>query len=198
MAILENKIKVRIQELRYSLRYFPLIILIFTGNVAYSQGVSSPSYKDFIPKGYQLLDSASGDLNSDRYPDLVLILKTINEDSIPDSNRPLYLLTGTPSGELILFGSNDRVVLCKGCGGAFGDPYQGITVKSGYFSIEHYGGSSWRWTRIITFKYDNKSGQFILHRDAGVSFHATEPDAVTDIIHNKERFGKQSFSDYSR
>jgi hypothetical protein len=89
------------------------------------------------------------------------------------------------------------VVLCKGCGRIFGDPYDGITIRKGYFSIEHYGGSSWRWTRIITFKYDLKSRNFKLHKDAGVSYHNTEEDMKFDpIINNKDRYGKQLFTEF--
>lgn len=33
------------------------------------------------------------------------------------------------------------------------NPYSGLTIKNGYFSVEHYAGSAWRWTRIPTFKY---------------------------------------------
>ena len=78
-----------------------------------------------------------------------------------------------------------------------GDPFQGITIKRGYFSVEHYGGSSWRWTKIITFKYDTRTSEFRLHRDAGESFHASAPEKVKITVSRKEEYGKLPFTQYS-
>lgn len=164
-----------------------------------AQGQSNPApYRSFIPKGFSLLDSASGDLNKDVHKDLVLVLRNDSEDLNKDTTRPLLLLAGKGNGLYQLIDRNDHVVLCAGCGGVFGDPYQGITIKSGYFSVEHYGGSSWRWTRIITFKWDPTSKGFKLHRDAGVSFHTSNPDKREEMVHNKKDFGKLVFSQFNQ
>jgi hypothetical protein len=112
--------------------------------------------KQLIPADFTILDSASGDINKDGVRDLVIILRNKYETFNTDTTRPLLLLEGNLKRRYKLLARNDSVVLCMGCGGVHGDPYQGITVKSGYFSIEHFGGSGWRWTRIITFKYDPK------------------------------------------
>jgi hypothetical protein len=79
----------------------------------------------------------------------------------------------------------------------FGEPFEGITIKNGYFSIEHYGGSNWRWTRIITFKYDSTLKTFLLHRDAGVSYHTSVPGKQETVLHNRIDFGKLKFVDYN-
>ena len=176
---------------------FSISIILFTGGNLSGQPEGFARVSSFIPVGYSILDSASGNLNKDEYTDLVLILKFNNEDIIEDTARPLLLLAGGQKGWYKLLAKNDSVVLCKDCGGAFGDPYQGITIKNGYFSIEHYGGSSWRWTRIITFKFNAITKQFILHRDAGVSFHTADVDKTTDVILNKNDFGKLPFSKFS-
>jgi hypothetical protein len=172
------------------------ITLMFYVSVS-AQSNSSKKFSNFIPHGYSILDTASGDLDKDGFRDMVLILKVNDESKSGDTTRPLLLLSGDGKGSYRLLARNDSVVLCKECGGAFGDPYQGLTVKNGYFSIEHYGGSSWKWTRIITFKYDTLSKQFKLHRDAGVSFHASDPNKTTTTLTNKQDFGKLSFSRYS-
>ena len=155
------------------------------------------TFSSFIPAGYTILDSAAGDLNKDGFKDYILILQLTDEQEHADTTRPLLLLKGTGKDRFDLFAANDSVVLCRGCGGVFGDPYAGITVKSNFFSIEHYGGSNWRWTRIITFRYDAKTKQFILHRDAGESYHTFDPDKTELNLHNKEDFGKLSFAKYS-
>ena len=113
-------------------------------------------FKTFIPGGYAVLDSASGDLNKDGIRDIVLILKKTNEDTQNETQRPLLILHGSKGKKYVPAAKNDKVVLCAACGGVFGDPYVGIVIKKKYFSIEHYGGSNWRWNRIITIKYDVK------------------------------------------
>jgi hypothetical protein len=170
------------------------IVLLLLINVhVFAQQGKPDNIKTFIPPDYELLHSKTGDLNKDSYPDMVLILKAKEEKVNEDLPRPLILLVGTATSEYKLIARNDSVVLCKGCGGVHGDPYEGITIKNGYFSIEHYGGSGWRWTRIITFKYDSKTKEFKLHRDAGVSYHIGNANKQKDERHNKEDWGKLSF-----
>ncbi len=159
--------------------------------------VNAQSVMSFVPKGYTLLDSTSGDLNKDEIRDVILILKNDLEDTNGDTTRPLLILHGTKSKTYTLVAKNDHVVLCKNCGGVYGDPYESLVAKSNFFSVEHYGGSNWRWTRIITFKYDVKTKQYVLHRDAGISFHVFDPDKTTDIITGKKDYGKLSFEKYT-
>ena len=171
-----------------------IIFFNFFCNLLVSGQKKSSDLNSFIPAGYSILDSASGNLNKDAYIDLILILK----DKCDCTTRPLILLAGTKNGAYSLIARNDSVVLCKDCGGIFGDPYEGIKIKKGFFSIEHYGGSSWRWSRIITFKYNAKVPGFFLHKDAGVSYHNTEdPIITTKVIRNKQDFGTLNFSKFS-
>jgi hypothetical protein len=155
----------------------------------------------FIPDGYSILDTTRGDLNLDAYPDLIMVLKKDGEDSTSDvidhpEPRPLLIFIGQSDGSLRLMGRNERAVYCVDCGGVFGDPFQGITIKKGYFSIEHYGGSGWRWTRIITFKYSKEDNYWFLHKDGGDSFHAAEPDKVETHVRTVKDFGKVCFDDF--
>lgn len=154
-------------------------------------------FREFIPAGFSLLDSASGDINKDGNSDFLIILKNDQEETSMDTTRPLLLLLGKGNGLYKLEARNDSVVLCRGCGGVFGDPYAGVTVKNNFFSVEHYGGSSWRWTRIITFRYDAKTKQIFLHRDAGESFHVENPEKTKAYAYTKEDYGRLLFSKYS-
>ena len=155
------------------------------------------SLDQIIPKEFTILDSTSGDLNKDGVRDLILILKNNYEQFNTDTTRPLLLLQGNKLGEYKLIARNDSVVLCMGCGGIHGAPYQRIVIKNGYFSIEHFGGSSWRWTRVITFGFNQKSKSFYLRRDAGLSWHISDPNKTTENLFNKSDFNKLSFNKYS-
>ena len=151
----------------------------------------------YDPKLYSVLDSAEGDLNLDDFKDKILVLNSVDEEKFPESARPLLLLTGCKDGSFKLAARNDSIVMCKRCGGVFGDPFDDVVIKKGYFSIEHYGGSAWRWSRIITFKYSKAIDNWVLYRDAGVSYHTSDPDKTEDIVTNKEDYGKLTFAEFN-
>ncbi len=158
----------------------------------------SNSLSSFTPEGYLLKDSLKCDLNLDGIIDYLLVLKDKNEEvaEIGETLRPIYILEGIKEGGYRLAEKNDSIVLSKNDGGAFGDPYAGLVAKKNYFSIEHYGGSNWRWSRIYTFKYDQKTKKYYLHKDAGVSYHTSNPNKVEKLNYHKELWGKIKFKDY--
>jgi len=170
---------------------------LVTLSLGFSGTGQCQSLSTFIPKNYALLDSVSGDLNMDAYPDVVLILKIKAEQDTSNADRPLLILQGISKGNYKLVGRNDHVVFCASCGGAMGDPYQGVSLEKGSFTIMLYGGSSWRWTQDITFAYLPESGKFILHSDKGESFQSTKPNKVKKMKNQKENWDKISFADYS-
>lgn len=149
------------------------------------------------PDGWVIMDTMTGDLNRDKYIDMLIVLQSDAKFVATDEPRPLLILIGDATGELKLAEQNDNVVLCQDCGGVFGDPYDGLAIKNGYFSVEHYGGSSWRWTKIITFKYSESQKTWLLHRDAGNSYNVFEPDKEEpETVSNQEHYGKMKFSEY--
>jgi hypothetical protein len=154
---------------------------------------------DFIPQEYGLLGSARGDLNRDSLEDMVLVLYKKGEDTSDmdhPAKRPLLLLIGQPDSTYKLAAKNDNAVYCKNCGGMLGAPFQDIVIKNGYFSVEHYGGSAWRWTRTITFKYAAEENKWYLHKDGHESFHVDEPKKVKSKILTTKDFGKVAFEDF--
>lgn len=154
--------------------------------------------RQLIPLGWDVIDTMTGDLNRDQYIDLLIILRDPAEDSLGDVPRPLLVCTGDPENIFTVVARNENVVLCKDCGGVFGDPYDGLAIKNGYFSVEHYGGSSWRWTNISTFKYNESQKTWLLHRDAGVSYNVFDPDGTEEEnVRNQEHYGKMKFTEYN-
>lgn len=157
--------------------------------------------KEFVPAGYSFLGGEKGNLNLDKYPDIVLVLKKDNEKETSDvinrpEKRPLLILLGQPNQTYKLAARNDNTVYCVDCGGVFGDPFDGISIANGNFSINHYGGSAWRWTRIVTYKYSPADKSWYLFRDGSDSFHASEPDKVKTTIKTAKNFGKVPFEKF--
>jgi hypothetical protein len=177
------------------MKYILIILLMFLVSIAVSS--QTDRLAKFLPRGYTFLDSAKGDLNQDGLNDVLLILKSTVESNDTATLRPLLILHGQRDGSLKLVERNDNIVLCYSCGGVFGDPYSGIAIKNNYFSIEHFGGSSTRWTRIITFKYNMKTKEYLLHKDAGVSYDVSDPGKTEPQSYNEEGWNKMKFKDYS-
>jgi hypothetical protein len=162
----------------------------------------------FVPAGYEVLFTVAGDLNRDAWPDRVVVLDTmaVGSDSTEDDararimlrNRAVLLLLGEPGGRRYRLATrNNEVVNCRDCTGAMGgDSFQGITIKNGYFSVEHYGGSAWRWYRVTTFKYNRADQHWYLHRVGQDSFHAIDPDKVETQVSTARDFGRVRFEQY--
>lgn len=160
-----------------------------------------PHLAPFVPEGYALLDTTAGDLNLDPVPDLVVVLKKKDEETTSDVSehpelRPLLILLGQADRTYQLAARNDKAVYCVDCGGMMGDPYMETVIKKGYFSVEHYAGSAWRWTRTITFRYAPADGKWYLHKDGGDSFHAAEPEKVKTSVKTVKDFGKVPFEQF--
>ena len=173
-------------------------------HMAYNQDIKvlPPALASFVPEGYTALDTTSGDLNLDAYPDMTLVLKKNGEEMTSDvsehpERRPLLLLLGQPGGTYRLAARNNNVVYCIDCGGMMGDPFMDVVIRKGYFSVEHYGGSGWRWTRTITFKYAPADSTWYLHKDGGDSFHAAEPEKVQTTVRTTKDFGQVPFEQYN-
>ncbi|WP_299253244.1 hypothetical protein [uncultured Cytophaga sp.] len=165
-------------------------------------GNISRNIDPFIPPDYVLLDTVSGDLNLDNYNDLILVLKKTTEERTSDvidnpEKRPLLILIGEPNNKYKLVERNDNTIYCVNCGGMMGDPYIQTVIKNGYFSVEHYGGSSLRLTRIITYKYSKEDKNWFLYKDGGESFNTSKPEKINKTIKTVNDFGKVLFKDFN-
>ena len=112
-----------------------------------------------LPEGYAILDTATGDLNKDDLDDLIVLYRKVNEEETFDviespEKGPLAIYIGVETDTFRLIALNENVIYCYDCGGMMGDPYQEIVIKNGYFTVEHYGGSGWRYCGKFTFVYD--------------------------------------------
>jgi hypothetical protein len=132
--------------------------------------------KAFVPKDYSIISIESGNLNLDEYTDAILVLRKTSEASTsnfaenkPDK-RPLLILLGQKDGTYKLAYQNNNAVYCIDCGGLFGDPFTGITIKNGYFSIEHGVSGGHHWEHITTFKYNKAKTDWFLYKDHSINY----------------------------
>jgi len=148
-----------------------------------------------LPAGYTVLDAARGDLNRDAQPDWLVVLHKPDETRTSDvvshpTKRPLLVFVGGAGGTYALAARTDNAVYCVDCGGMMGDPFTGLAIRKGYFTVEHYGGSAQRWTRYVTFRYDPAARGWLLHRDGSEQFHALDPEHGTTTATTAKDFGR--------
>lgn len=86
---------------------------------------------------------------------LVLHPKAESQDDYDSETLPgrvLLVLFGTARGYTLAARAN-RVMIAKDGGGQYGDPFAGLTIRKGVLTVNHYGGSSWRWSVVSKFRY---------------------------------------------
>lgn len=138
------------------------IICLLIGYTSLSQ---DDTIKSFIPKNYDTLQVAKGDLNGDDKDDLALALyNVIEKTSAPDDDnlppRILMIFFNTDNGYIKSI-SSSSALMCKNCGGIFGDPFNGLTIQNKVLSVAHYGGSSDRWSEKDKFRYQDNNWYLI-------------------------------------
>ncbi|MET4108353.1 hypothetical protein [Hymenobacter sp. UYP22] len=152
-----------------------------------------------LPAGYAVLEAAQGDLNRDALPDWLVVVHRPDEAKASDvvshpTKRPLLVFVGGAGGTFALAARTDNAVYCVDCGGLMGDPFTGLAIKNGYFTVEHSGGSAQRWTRHVTFRYEAATGSWLLHRDGRERLHALDPEHGTATAATSKNFGRVPFT----
>ena len=136
--------------------------------------------RPFVKRGTCAIELESKDLDLDGRGDYLLVLEQLEAGPDPDfgRRRSLVVLTASAGGRLREAARSESVVLCSGCGGVWGDPFEGVTAERGRFTVEHYGGSNWRWLADYTFAYSRRERAWQLVRVHQVSYHTGDPEAT--------------------
>lgn len=164
--------------------------------------------KPFIPVGYRVQYTLAGNLNRDAWPDRVVVLDTaaVLTDATPDAvtdrvtwfHRPLLLLLGEPGGRYRLAARNDSVVDSRGAGPTGSeDTFRRVAIKNGYFSVEGAGGSSLRWYKVTTFRYDPADQHWYLHRIGQDNTPIDGDDDVEHEVSTPRQFGRVRVESYA-
>jgi hypothetical protein len=166
------------------LRLIPLLALISPVVAAQTYYVPMDKLpvevRPFIEKGALSLAFEAADLNGDGLQDFVLVLEKqkakASDPDIEENQRPLLILIRRPEGSMLLAARNEKIVYCSGCGGVFGDPFEGIKAGLKTFTVYHYGGSAWRWSIEYKFNYSRRDNTWQLVRVQETTYHASEPN----------------------
>jgi hypothetical protein len=168
-----------------------LTLTTINGQTPPTPRIWTTKVKSLIPDNYDIMDIKFGHLNNDTLTDALLIIKSRFED-LEDSTqrdlyRPLLLVIQQKDKSFKVVKRNDHIVLCKNCGGAFSEPYEGL------FQVRFSGGSRWRWTRQIEFGYDPRISNWVLLDDSGNAYDGLQLDTIEypkDIIYTSLDKGK--------
>jgi len=153
--------------------------------------------KRLIPRETTLLDHQIADLNGDDRPDIVFIVEGKSGESDDDGQRSLLIAVRQPDGSLKTVKQSDKVVYCRQCGGVFGDPFAGLEAARGGFSVNHYGGSNWRWSNSFRFAYSRRDDSWQLIRVEESSFHTANPNRIKSKAYKPPSdFGKIDIADF--
>lgn len=173
--------------------------------------ISNEKLKSFIPKDYEAIAQKKGDLNLDKTEDCILVIRKVTEETTSnmDEGKPdkriVLLLLGQKDGSYKLAYKNQNVADCIDCGGVFGDPFSGISIKNGYFSIEHKIAGGHHWEQIITFKFNKTKNNWYLYKDHFINYvlnTSNDPNAealIADVdkLKTVKDFGEISFQNFN-
>ena len=140
-----------------------------------------------LPDNGDILMSVNADLNGDGKDDYLVAYEYLNAE------RELIVITAVDKGYAVAARSK-RVILCKECGGIYGDPFVRIWADKKKFGVDHFGGSNFKWSNNSTFGYSRRDKKWQL-----VSFDSANYDLdnnVEDEHYKPADFGLINLEDF--
>lgn len=157
--------------------------LLWTRSITDNTIALSPYVAKHIAPKHVPLDTALGDANKDGILDLLLVTCNQNETQFRHSgkliNREMLLFLGAKDGSY-RFVCRNRNAIPPINGGGQGDPFGGISVKSGSISITEYISSNCKSISRYTFRFLNKQSNWYLDNIINESFCFDYQDYTRD------------------
>jgi hypothetical protein len=175
-----------------------LACLVWAG-LAWGEAMPVPAeLAPLMPARTTLLDQHAADLNGDGRADVVFVVEWLPKAGDDDDGaRTLFVALRQVDGSLKIVKHNDKIVFCRQCGGIWGDPYGGLIVSNGRFSVNHFGGSNWRWSNSFDFAYSRRDSSWQLVSVDEGSFHTSDPEKAKTRRYKPPRdFGKIDIADF--
>lgn len=165
------------------------LLLVFFSLLGCVKKSQPTAFEELLQEGHEVFYSDT--LRFDQKEFVVAALKLQNEDSLMQVSdegilRPLLILEKQSSGSFDIALRNDKVILCASCGGAFGNPLEGIEINEKELLIYHHAGSRYRWTRHLSFKFMEDPNGWFLTSDKGFSFDSFDPEGdMKEVIYTQ-------------
>jgi hypothetical protein len=182
--------------LRPTLRQLVATLMLLPALASHAASAPPADVQASLPAGQTLLTWEAADLNRDGRVDLVTVSEASAQQD-DDGPRLLQVWLRQPDGKLKLAIRSERAVMCRQCGGVFGDPFEGIQTQAGGFTLLHYGGSNWRWREDFRFAWSRRDQTWQLVAVDSLSFHTSAPDKQTSKHARPPRdFGLINLADF--
>jgi hypothetical protein len=167
----------------------------------YDDAAIPAAARPFVGSDTRPIAFESADLDRDGRQDAILVVEATKrrpDDEESDGFiRTLVVLLGQPDGTYREAARNAKVAYCTGCGGVMGDPFEGVEVKPGSFTVSNAGGSNWRWTHTYTFNYSRRDRAWQLVRVVSRSLNTNQPDLEAVKVSTPPKdFGKIDLADF--
>ncbi len=176
----------------YRMRLLLLYILLTAVSLGNAQ--RKPGWKKFIPSGYVIMDTAISDMNGDRFPEAILILKRTDTTLIKSPLRPIIVLKGTGKNRYKFLARNDSVMHLPRSSNEH-ETYSGKQVVKTGFSLIFSGGASWKWSHTVSFVF-NKAGQLVFDYEEGSSWNGDKLSKLSPLQFEKPKKSPLLFTEY--
>lgn len=190
-------------ERTFTTLLFILATLIVPAAASGQEAAKVPNeVKPFVDGGRIPIALETGDLNADGRKDFILVVSEIvPEDAQYEEGageRSVLILIRDANNALSLAARNDLVAMCRNCGGAFGDPFEGVVIRGTRFTVMNYGGSADRWAYSYTFGYSRRDQNWQAVQVEESHFNTHDPDRTmkTRRYAPPKHFGLIPFSDF--
>ncbi len=129
-----------------------------------------------LPARHAIMRVFLGDMNNDGRSDVIVLARSWDEATNPDTPRPILIFLRNAQGHLKRVARADGIVACAACGGVAGDPwartdhnFARISLEPDGFSVLEFAGSGWRGWSKVSFRF--LAGRFRLSSCVQKTFH---------------------------
>jgi hypothetical protein len=128
-----------------------------------------------VARGWKAREEVRHDFDGDGRPDIARVVDRPEHEGPPvEPDRLLLVALGTDAEPRLVL-QTACIAMCQGCGGVFGDPFDGLEqVGARSLRVGNYGGSSWRWGVSYTLAWREGAMQVVGYDRT--SFHSSNPD----------------------